>query len=43
MAHTHGVRRFGSVEFEFLNIKNELAEKCNNILNTVIINTIVNG
>ena len=41
--HTHGVRRFGSVEFEFLNIKNELAEKCNNILNTVVVNTIVNG
>ena len=41
--HTHGVRRFGSVEFEFLNIKNELAEKCNNILNTVVVNAIVNG
>ena len=41
--HTHGLRRFGSVEYEFLNIKNELAEKCNNILNTVVVNTIVNG
>ena len=41
--HTHGLRRFGSVEFEFLNIKNELAEKCNNILNTVVVNAIVNG
>jgi uncharacterized protein YegJ (DUF2314 family) len=41
--HTHGLRRFGSVEFEFLNIKNELAEKCNNILSTVVVNAIVNG
>ena len=41
--HTHGLRRFGSVEFEFLNIKNELAEKCNNILNKVVVNAIVNG
>lgn len=41
--HTHGVRRFGSVEFEFLNIDDKMAGDYNKVLNTVVVNAIVDG